>query len=133
MSTEMPNEQVRADIWRARLIQIGAKYFATAPMLNNSATMKEFYDVLANELCVTISAYVLGDSMATGVRFFRCPLTWWDAFKLQYFSDGMLRRWPAKMREERIECTTHTRVCPHYDGAWKKNAGNHLEFVNWRA
>lgn len=42
------------------------------------------------------------------------PLTWWDAFKLRYFSARMLKWWPAQTKE--IPQTIHRIFnCPHMD------------------
>lgn len=93
-----------------------------------SMTIESRENFLVSEvegLVLTLHASVVSDKVITNVKHFRWPETWWDAFKHKYFSDSMLKHWPVKWHEERIECQEIRKCCPHLSVS---NDRKHLEW-----
>lgn len=80
-----------------------------------SMRISEVRDVVADEIVYEIRAYFLGKDVKTEVVDRRWIADgWWDSFKVRYFPDWLLSRFPD--RGKMIDLTvTHTHVCPHLD------------------
>jgi hypothetical protein len=84
---------------------------------------------LADELCLRLTAKPYGQEDVR-ISHHEVPETWWDAFKLAYFPEWLLLRFPAKFT--RLLETKYTYyVCPHAELPYSGNEEVHLNFFKY--
>lgn len=95
-----------------------------------SMRLSEVRDVVADGIVYELSAYFLGRDVRTEVveRLWIAD-GWWDSFKVRYFPDWLLFRFPDRGKHVEL-VVTHTHVCPHLDLVTREEDRRvHLRFL----
>lgn len=106
------------EVFREVILQKGIIGVKRPVSLLNLETMNRFAlsQFLSQEfrgMLVELDMYVVQDQVVSDVTYVRWPKTWWDAFKARWFSDVLLKRWPAEYEIKKIVTQTIIRMCPH--------------------
>ncbi len=69
-----------------------------------------------------LSIAMYGKLVAGTDTYGQYPSTWWDAFKLRWFPDRLIKKWPIS-----YETYCRTKICPHIEVP--ETSGRHIEFI----
>jgi len=78
------------------------------------------------ELVASVETYVHAMGEERIYLHHEFPKTWWDAFKIQYFPNWLLNRYPPKIETIHIDQPVYAAVCPHLQSDDKSF---HLSFM----
>lgn len=88
-------------------------------------------DHITESMLVHLNTWLLrGEDTQKATGAYQTPASWWDHFKVTYFSHAMLRVFPAKYATHTYTYTEHIHVCPHADVAWPDR--RHIDFMEMR-
>ena len=80
-------------------IRIGTNFRVSKVMLMETEITMQ--DTIDRAIDVQVRGYLFGRKNKS--YEFTAPLTWWDAFKVRWFGEHLLRWYPAKYRTERVD------------------------------
>jgi hypothetical protein len=77
-----------------------------ASLVDGKVVYRDGYDedFVRDQLTAQLTGYLWGEPGPT--RTIKYPSDWWSAFKLRWFPEWMLRRWPAQYTCHQINLTT---------------------------
>ena len=104
-----PDALVCADLTmeriRREILTFESRYQIDLRGLRDSVEATRIMDEAARVMTLQLCAKVASKKYA--VKTVRWPLDWWQAFKLQFFSGRMLKRWPVIYEEVTLEANAY--------------------------
>lgn len=73
-------------------------------LLDPSVTFSDVDGFISDDIDIMVKGYIWGETGKT--ETIRYPRTWWDAFKVRWFSAGMIAHWPADFTIHEISTKT---------------------------
>lgn len=86
---------------RVRTVTLAKELISARGILSQRHFSYEELDHLTQHLVITMENHIASETLVD--REVRWPKTWWDHFKLRFFSVRMLKRWPVEWASSRLE------------------------------
>lgn len=84
-------------------------------MVSSRIEVRKLEELELRGMLLELILYVAQDQVVSDVVYVKWAKTWWDAFKARWFSDALLKRWPAEYATKKVVTQTIIRMCPHLD------------------